>query len=151
MRVFTTIAELDAAVGVELGVSDWVVLGQKTIDAFADVTGDRQWIHVDVERAASGPFGAAIAHGYLTLAMLPYFRGEIFDIVTPRMSLNYGLNKVRFPSAVPAGSRVRGHARLLAVDHREPDVADVVVEYVVQVEGSVKPACVAESVVRVFL
>ena len=150
MRVFATIAELDAAVGAELGVSEWTVLDQKTIDAFADVTGDQQWIHVDVERAASGPFGATIAHGYLTLSMLPRFRADIFDIVTPRMSLNYGLNKVRFPAAVPSGSRVRGRARLLAVEHRGPDAADVVVEYSVEAEGSAKPACVAESVVRVF-
>jgi acyl dehydratase len=150
VRTFTSVAELDAAVSDELGVSDWVVLDQAVIDAFADVTGDRQWIHVDVERAASGPFGATIAHGYLTLSLLPRFRPDIFDIVNPRMSLNYGLNKVRFPAAVPAGARVRGRARLLAVEHRGPDTVDVVVEYTVEVDGSAKPACVAESVVRVL-
>lgn len=150
MRSFCSAAELDAAVGDELGVSDWVVLDQATIDAFADVTGDRQWIHIDVDRAATGPFGATIAHGYLTLSLLPQFRADIFDIVTPRMSLNYGLNKVRFPAVVPSGSRVRGRARLLAAEHRGADAVDVVVEYSVEVEGSGKPACVAESVVRVL-
>ena len=150
MRSFASVAELDSAVGVELGVSDWVVLDQSTIDAFAAVTGDRQWIHVDAERAANGPFGGTIARGYLTLALLPRFRADIFDIVTPRMSLNYGLNKVRFPSIVPTGSRVRARARLLAVEHRGSDAVDVVVEYNVEVDGSTKPACVAESVVRVL-
>ena len=150
MRSFASVAELDSAVGVELGVSDWVVLDQSTIDAFVAVTGDRQWIHVDAERSANGPFGGTIAHGYLTLALLPRFRADIFDIVTPRMSLNYGLNKVRFPSIVPTGSRVRARARLLAVEHRGSDAVDVVVEYNVEVDGSTKPACVAESVVRVL-
>jgi acyl dehydratase len=150
VRVFNTIPELDAAVGADLGVSDWVALDQKTIDALADVTGDHQWIYVDVERAASGPFGATIAHGYLTLSLLPRFRADIFDIVTPRMSLNYGLNKVRFPAAVPSGSRVRGRARLVGVEHGGPDAAEVVVVDQVEVDGSTKPACVAESVVRVF-
>ena len=150
MRSFASIAELDSAVGAELGVSEWVVLDQPTIDAFAEVTGDRQWIHVDAERSANGPFGATIAHGYLTLALLPRFRAHIFNIVTPRMSLNYGLNKVRFPAVVPCGSRVRGRARLLAVEHRASDAVDVVVEYRVEVEGAPKPACVAESVVRVL-
>jgi acyl dehydratase len=147
---FSSAAELEAAAGNELGVSDWVVLDQATINAFAEVTGDRQWIHVDVERAATGPFGATTAHGYLTPSLLPRFRADIFDIVAPRMSLNYGLNKVRFPAVVPSGSRVRGRARLLAVEHRGADAVDVVVEYSVEVEGSVKPACVAESVVRVL-
>jgi len=150
MRSFSSVAELDAAVGAELGVSDWVVLDQATLDTFAEVTGDHQWIHVDVERAASGPFGTTVALGYLTLSLLPRFRAGIFDIVTPRMSLNYGLNKVRFPAVVPAGSRVRGAAMLLAVEHRGPDAVDVVVQYTVEVDGSPKPACVAESVVRVF-
>jgi len=150
VRTFSTIAELDAAVGDELGVSDWLVLDQAMIDAFAEVTGDRQWIHVDAERAAKGPFGGTIAHGYLTLSLLPQFRPDIFDIVDTRMSLNYGLNKVRFPSTVPAGSRVRASARLAAVEHRGPAEADVVVEYRVEVEGAPKPACVAESVVRVL-
>jgi acyl dehydratase len=150
MRSFESVAELDAAVGAELGVSDWVVLDQETIDAFAEVTGDRQWIHVDVERAATGAFGSTVAHGYLTLSLLPRFRAGIFDIVTPRMSLNYGLNKVRFPTVVPSGSRVRGRALLLAVEHRGADAVDVVVQYTVEVEGSAKPACVAESVVRVL-
>jgi len=91
-----------------------------------------------------------VAHGYLTLSLLPRFRAGIFDIVTPRMSLNYGLNKVRFPTVVPSGSRVRGRALLLAVEHRGADAVDVVVQYTVEVEGSAKPACVAESVVRVL-
>lgn len=150
MRSFTSVAELNAAVGVELGVSDWVEIDQASIDAFAEVTGDHQWIHVDGQRAASGPFGSTIAHGYLTLSLLPRFRLDIFDITTPRMALNYGLNKVRFPAAVPVGSRVRGRARLLAAEHRAADAVDIVVEYTVEVAGSAKPACVAESVVRVL-
>ena len=150
MTVEVPVADLPSWVGKQIGPGEWHEITQERVDAFADATGDHQWIHVDVERAKDGPFGGTIAHGYLTLSLLPRFRADIFDIVTPRMSLNYGLNKVRFPAVVPSGSRVRGRARLLAAEHRGADAVDVVVEYSVEVEGSGKPACVAESVVRVL-
>ena len=115
MRTFTTLEDLTAAVGEDLGSSDWLTIEQERVDAFADATGDHQWIHVDVERSAAGPFGGTISHGYLTLAMLPMLGTQIFSLETPGAKLNYGVNKVRFPAPVPVGSRVRAHAKVVGV------------------------------------
>src|SRR5688572_6157270 len=115
MRTFTTFDELTAAVGEELGTSDWVEITQDRVDAFADATGDHQWIHVDVERAKAGPFGGTIAHGYLTLSLVPWLGSQVFALETPGAKLNYGVNKVRFPSPVRVGSRVRARVSVAEV------------------------------------
>ena len=146
MRTFTTLDEVIAAAGEDLGTSEWVTIEQDRVDAFAEATGDHQWIHVDVDRAASGPFGGTIAHGYLTLSLVPWLGSQVFALETPGARLNYGVNKVRFPSPVPVGSRVRAHVSITAVT----DIAagkQMQVRYVVELEGSDKPACVAETVV----
>jgi acyl dehydratase len=146
MRTFTTLDEVIAAAGEDLGTSEWVTIEQDRVDAFAEATGDHQWIHVDVERAASGPFGGTIAHGYLTLSLVPWLGSQVFALETPGARLNYGVDKVRFPSPVPVGSRVRAHVSITAVT----DIAagkQMQVRYVVELEGSDKPACVAETVV----
>jgi acyl dehydratase len=113
MRSFARLADLQALVGQELGRSDWTVVDQPRIDRFAQATGDLQWIHVDPVRAAAGPFGATIAHGFLTLSLLPEMAASAFEIADARMGLNYGLDRVRFPAPVPVGSRLRGSFRLL--------------------------------------
>ena len=146
MRVFTTFDELTDAVGEELGSTDWLEITQERVDAFADATGDHQWIHVDVEKAKDGPFGGTIAHGYLTLSLIPQFTPELFRLDTPGAKLNYGVNKVRFPSPVPVGSRVRATVSVGEVT----DVSagkQLVTRYTIEIEGESKPACVAETVV----
>jgi acyl dehydratase len=143
MRVFSTVEEIRAAVGQELGSSDWLEVTQERVDAFAAATDDHQWIHVDVERAAAGPFGGTIAHGFLTLSLLPYFAGQIFSLETSGPRLNYGLNKVRFPAPVPVGARLRATATLADLTD-VPAGHQMEVRYVVEIEGSDKPACVAE-------
>ena len=146
MRVFTTFDELTDAVGEELGSTDWLEITQERVDAFADATGDHQWIHVDVEKAKDGPFGGTIAHGYLTLSLIPQFTPELFRLDTPGAKLNYGVNKVRFPNPVKVGSKIRATAQIA-------DVSDVtagkqmVTRYTVEIDGESKPACVAETVV----
>jgi acyl dehydratase len=145
MRVFTTFDELADAVGEELGTSDWLEITQQRVDAFADATGDHQWIHVDVERAASGPFGGTIAHGYLTLSLIPQLTPQIFVLDTPGTKLNYGVNKVRFPSPVPVGSRIRATATIAEVTD-VPAGKQLVTRYTIETEGQDKPACVAETV-----
>ena len=112
MRVFTTFDEITAAIGEELGSSEWVTIEQERVNQFAEATDDHQWIHVDVERAASGPFGGTIAHGYLTVSLLPWLGSQIFSLETPGARLNYGLNKVRFPNPVKVGARVRASCEL---------------------------------------
>jgi len=146
MRVFTTFDDLDAAVGEEIGTSDWLTVDQDRVNAFADATGDHQWIHVDVERAANGPFGGTIAHGYLTLSLIPLFSAQIFALETPGARLNYGVNKVRFPTPVRVGSRVRATATVAEVTD-VPAGKQMVTRYVLEIEGQDKPACVAETVV----
>ena len=146
MRTFTSLDELSDAVGEELGTSEWVEVTQESVDQFADATGDHQWIHVDQERAAEGPFGGSIAHGYMTVSLIPQLSQSIFAIETDGPRLNYGLNKVRFPNPVKVGKRVRGHATLAEL----VDVAagkQLVVKYTIEIEGEDKPACVAETVV----
>ncbi|MEU3243887.1 MULTISPECIES: MaoC family dehydratase [unclassified Streptomyces] len=149
-RTFATVDELRAAVGEQLGYSDWVEIDQKRIDLFAEATGDHQWIHVDPERAASGPFGTTIAHGYLTLSLLPLFGPQLLSVEGVQMGVNYGTNKVRFPAPVPVGSRLRATAKVTGVD----DVAggvQVSVAFTVERDGGDKPVCVAESVSRYYL
>ncbi len=146
MRVFSKVDELTDAVGEELGTSDWLEVTQELVDAFADTTGDHQWIHVDVERAKESPFGGTIAHGYLTLSLIPQFSAQIFALDMPGAKLNYGVNKVRFPNPVKVGSRIRATASLAEVSD-VPAGKQMVTRYVVEIEGEDKPACVAETVV----
>jgi len=146
MRVFTTIDELGGAVGEDLGTTEWLEVTQERVDAFADATDDHQWIHVDVGRAKAGLFGGTIAHGYLTLSLIPRFSPELFRLDTPGPRLNYGLNKVRFPNPVKVGSRVRARATLVELAD-VPAGKQLVVRYTIEIEGEEKPACVAETVV----
>ena len=147
MRTFETIAELQALVGQEIGTSDWITVTQERIRLFADATGDHQWIHLDVERAKAGPFGTTIAHGFLTLSLLPEMSASAFEVRGTRMGVNYGLNKVRFPAPVPSGSRLRGRFRLIGYEPLEGG-AQITVEATMEREGSAKPVCVAESLAR---
>ena len=146
MRVFTTLAEVSAAAGEDLGTSDWLTIDQERVDRFADATGDHQWIHVDVERAASGPFGGTVAHGYLTLSLVPFLGGQVVAFETPGARLNYGTNKVRFPHPVLVGQRIRAHVALADVTAL-PSGLQATIRYTVEIDGAPKPACVAETVV----
>lgn len=146
MRVFTTLDEVAAASGEELGTSEWLTIEQDRVDRFADATGDHQWIHVDPERAATGPFGGTIAHGYLTLSLVPFLGSEVFALETPGAKLNYGVNKVRFPNPVLVGKRVRAHVTLADVADL-PAGKQLTLRYTIEIEGESKPACVAETVV----
>ena len=147
MRSFEHLVDLQALVGQEVGVSDWITVDQHRIDLFADATGDHQWIHLDAERAARGPFGTTIAHGFLTLSLLPEMSASAFEIRDSRMGVNYGLNKVRFPAPVPSGSRLRGRFKLIAYEALQRG-AQLTFEVTMEREGSDKPVCVAESIAR---
>ena len=149
MKTYQNVAELKALVGSPIGVSDWVTIDQTRIDQFAAVTGDDQWIHVDPVRAAAGMFGSTVAHGFLTLSLLPLFIRSSHKINGARMSVNYGLNRVRFPAPVPVNSRLRGHFKLLAFEPIEGGM-QLISEVSVEREGSPKPVCVAESVGRLY-
>jgi len=149
-RHIAGIEELNALVGQELGVGDWILVDQDRIDRFAEDTEDRQWLHVDPERAKAGPFGTTIAHGYLTLSLLPALTASAYVIDGARSRVNYGLEKVRFPAVVPAGSRVRIRASLLSVEPVASG-ARIVVKNVVELEGSERPACIAETVTLVLI
>lgn len=144
MKVFNGIEELEAAAGTHLGYSDWHEITQGQVNLFADATGDHQWIHVDPQRAAHGPFGTTIAHGYLTLSLVPLFAGEVYSVEGVRMAVNYGTNKVRFPTPVPVGSKVRGSVNLDSVT-ASPMGYTVTATVTVEIEGSAKPACVAQT------
>ena len=148
MKTFQTIAELTACIGQVVAVSDWITITQQQVNLFADATGDHQWIHVDPEKAAAGPFSAPIAHGFLTLSLLPQFFESSFAIAGSRMGVNYGLNKVRFTAPVPVGSRLRARMKLLASEPIAKDGVQMTWEVTVEKEGSDKPVCVAESLVR---
>ena len=148
MRTLASLAELPALVGQEVAVSDWVTVTQQQIDLFAEATGDHQWIHVDPERAKAGPFGATIAHGYLTLSLIPKLFENAIEIRGTSMGVNYGLNRVRFPAPVPAGSRLRSRIKLLECQPLPQDGMQIVWQVTVEREGSDKPVCVAESVTR---
>ena len=147
---FAGIADMKEKVGTHLGYSDWLTVTQQQVDLFADATGDHQWIHVDPERAKKeSPFGGAIAHGYLTLSLAPVLLSQVYSVSGTSMGLNYGLNRVRFPSPVPVGSRLRLGATLQALEEI-PGGAQVVVAMTFEVEGQEKPACVAEAVYRFY-
>ena len=148
MRTFQTLAELASHVGEEIAVSEWLAITQEQVDLFAQATGDHQWIHVDVERAKAGPFGAPIAHGFLTLSLLPKLIESSVEITQSRMGVNYGLNKVRFTAPVPVGSRLRAHLKLLSADPIEGNGMQMAWEVKIEREGSDKPVCVAESLSR---
>lgn len=146
MRTFNSLDEVRAALGVELGPSGPLLVEQNRIDGFAEFTGDDQWIHVDAERAAKGPYGATIAHGYLTLSLIPVLARQIFDLPFARARINYGVNKVRFPAPLPVGSVVR--LRSTFVDLAESGAtATLTVRHAVETEQSPKPVCVAEALV----
>jgi acyl dehydratase len=146
VRTFTDIDQLAAAVGEDLGTSEWFEVDQAKVDLFADATDDHQWIHVDEERATHGPFGGTIAHGYMTVSLIPALSSTIFRVDTDGPRLNYGLNKVRFPHPVRVGKRVRAHATLAELAD-VPAGKQLVVRYTIEIEGEDKPACVAETVV----
>lgn len=139
------VSGLKRVVGTELGVSPWFAIGQEQIDAFADVTGDHQWIHVDTERAAASRFRATVAHGLLTLSLIPHLSRQAYTITGVDMTVNYGFNRVRFPNAVSPGARVRDRATLLTVTPTSAGV-QVLIEHSIEVEGEAKPACVAETI-----
>ena len=144
MHVFTRLEELEQAVGTHLGFSDWTEVTQEQVQLFADATGDHQWIHLDQERAAAGPFGRTIAHGYLTLALVPLLGSQVYRVDGLSMGINYGSDKVRFPAVVPVGSRVRGGVELLSLKPVSMG-SQLATRVTVEVEGSDKPACVAET------
>jgi acyl dehydratase len=150
MRVIASLAELKQLVGQEVAVSDWVEISQERVNQFAEATGDFQWIHIDVERSRrESPYGTTIAHGFLTLSLLPLLMAKAVSMPDVKMGVNYGLNKVRFPAAVPVGSRLRARMQLQAVDDIEGG-AQMTWLVTMEREGSEKPVCVAESVSRRF-
>ena len=148
MRIFETLAELRPLIGQSLGHSDWITVDQARVNAFAEATEDRQWIHVDPERAQAGPFGGTIVHGFLTLSLIPFFFETGFSVRETRMVVNYGLNKVRFTAPVPVGSRLRAGFKLTALDEVAGGAVQLTVEVAVEAEGVAKPVCVAESLAR---
>ena len=145
MKVFEGLDQVEAAVGQHIGYSEWMEITQERVDAFADATGDHQWIHVDPARAAEGPYGTTIAHGYLTLSLLPVLGNRVMDIRGFSMMINYGLGKVRFPAPVPVGSRIRAGVELTSLD-RKPSGAQLTTLVTVEIEGGDRPAVVAEAI-----
>ncbi len=145
-----TLASLKERVGEQLAVGEWLTVDQAMIDKFADATGDHPWIHIDRERAANGPFGTTIAHGFLTLSLLPRLAASALEVGDVRMGVNYGLNRVRFPAPVPSGSRIRARLKLLSYEPLDGG-AQLVMEVTMEREGGDKPVCVAESVSRRYL
>ncbi len=150
MRRFARLSDLAALVGSEFAHSERVLIDQSRIDAFADATEDRQWIHIDPERAANGPFGATIAHGFLTLSLLPKLMHSAFAIDDVRMGVNYGANRVRFPAPVPVGSRLQARFKLLAFEPIDGG-AQLIIEATMLRDDQAKPVCVVEQVVRQFV
>ena len=148
MKTLQSLAELPALVGQEVAVSDWLTITQEQINLFAQATGDHQWIHVDVDQAKAGPFGAPIAHGFLTLSLIPKFFETSIQVLGTRMGVNYGLNKVRFTAPVPVGSRLRARLKLQACEPIENSGVQVTWLVTVEREGSDRPVCIAESVSR---
>lgn len=148
MRTFQKLAELPPLVGEEIAVSDWITVTQQQVNLFAEATGDHQWIHVDVERAQQGPFGAPIAHGFLTLSLIPKFFENAIEVLDTRMGVNYGLNRVRFTAPVPVGSRLRARLKLLECRAIDADGYQMTWGVTVEREGSDKPVCIAESLTR---
>ena len=143
-------SELKSLVGQDIGTSDWVTIEQERVDKFAEATGDHQWIHVDPERAKDGPFGGTIAHGYLTLSLIPGLAWEVYTVEGARLSINYGLNKLRFITPVQVGSRVRAHLVLSEVTEVPGDALQVATTVTMELEGAPKPAAVAETLSRIY-
>ncbi len=148
MKTFQSLKEFPALVGQEVAVSDWLTITQEQVNQFAQATGDHQWIHIDVEKAKAGPFGGPIAHGFLTLSLLPQFFETTMEIVESRMGVNYGLNRVRFMAPVPVGSRLRARMKLLQCEPIDNDGMQMTWEVTIEREGAPKPVCVAESIAR---
>ena len=151
MKLITSIGDATGLVGSELGVSDWLEIDQQRVNDFADVTGDHQWIHIDVERAKKeSPYGAPIAHGFLTLSLIPALSKDNFRVQNATLAINYGLNKVRFLSAVPVGSRIRVRSELADAVAKDESTVDLTVRHTIEIDGVEKPAAVAEMIVRVL-
>ena len=151
MKVIKSIDDAVANVGQELGVGDWLQIDQNRINAFADVTGDHQWIHVDPERAKTeSPYGTTIAHGYLTLSLTPALAKDNMRVENAKMAINYGLNKVRFVAAVPVDARIRVRSELIDANKVDDSVVNLIVRHTVELDGSDKPAAVAEAIVRII-
>jgi acyl dehydratase len=151
MREIASTAELKSLIGQEVAVSDWVLVTQERVQMFADATGDHQWIHLDVERSRKeSPYGGTVAHGFLTLSLLPMLMQGAVSMPAFKMGVNYGLNKVRFPAPVPVGSRVRGRMALMSVEDIAGGV-QMIWQVTVECEGSDKPVCVAESITRRYM
>jgi len=148
--VFASPEELKGAVGKPLGVSEWLEIDQKRIDLFAEATGDHQWIHVDPERAKQGPFGATIAHGYLTLSLVNSFLPQIVEVRGIAMGINYGADRLRFPAPVPIGSRIRGSAEVVSAEDTKDGAVQAKVRVTVEIEGSDRPACVVDTISRYY-
>ncbi|MBA2675505.1 MaoC family dehydratase [Ramlibacter sp.] len=148
MKTIESLADVAALVGQEVAVTDWVTITQQQVNQFAEATGDHQWIHVDPARAAAGPFGTTIAHGFLTLSLLPKFFESALEIRNSRMGINYGLNKVRFPAPVPVGGRLRARLRLLASEPVDNSGVQMTWQVTIERDGGDKPVCVAESLIR---
>ncbi|HWU68029.1 MAG TPA: MaoC family dehydratase [Stenotrophobium sp.] len=148
--VFGSVDDVLGLVGKPLGASDWVEITQQRINLFADATDDHQWIHVDPVRAKDGPFGACIAHGYLSLSLVARFLPEIATLKNLKMGVNYGTDKVRFPSAVKVGSRLRGSGELIAAEKTKDGGVQAVIRVTVEIEGSERPACVADTISRYY-
>lgn len=146
-KIITSKAQLLASTGLDLGVSDWVAVEQSRIDMFAEATGDHQWIHVDPIKAAEGPFGACIAHGYLTLSLVNYFLPQLVDVQNISMGVNYGCDKVRFPNVVKAGSKVRGTGQIISVEEVKGSVK-VITRVTIEVAEQQRPACVVDTISR---
>jgi acyl dehydratase len=151
MRTFEHPSELAALVGQEVATSDWITVTQQQVDLFAQATGDHPWIHVDPERARQGPFGTTIAHGFLTLSLIPMFFAAAIEVRNTRMGINYGLNRVRFTSPVPVGSRLRAQLKLVACEEIAGDGWQMTWAVTVEREGADKPACIAESITRRYV
>ena len=150
MKTFNSYAQLRACAGQEIAVTDWITITQEQVNLFADATGDHQWIHIDPVKAAQGPFGGPIAHGFLSLSLLPLFFSQAVHIEGATMGVNYGLNKVRFPAPVPVGSRVRARVGVQVVEPVGPDSVQITWLVTVEREGGDKPVCVAESLSRSY-
>src|ERR1700757_2314829 len=151
MKVISSIEDAEGLVGQELGVGEWKEIDQKRIDAFADVTEDHQWIHIDAERAKKeSPYGTTIAHGFLTLSLIPALSKDNFRVENAKMAINYGLNKVRFLAAVPSGGRIRARSELIDAEKVNDSMVNLVVRQTVELDGSDKPPAVAETIVRML-
>ena len=148
-KTYASPRDLFGSEGTQLGPTEWITIDQKRVDGFAEVTGDHQWIHVDADKAASGPFGACIAHGYLTLSLASKFLPELLSVEQVTMGVNYGTDKVRFPNAVRVGNRIRGTGEVISAEETKGGV-QVVVRITIEIEGEQRPACVADTISRFY-